>query len=219
MRRVSGNDFLRVCTVLCIIQSLPLGASASDCHPTASSHGPAYANFALGPFLGSSVGQVFLAPQTEIDSIVVWRPSNSVSSIGAHLYILATDAASHSPQTGDVLLDGPTVVSNVIDSTGYIRVPFVLAPHFDLPAPGYYAIFFQPQDCWQGEPWRLLVDWNGPSMYADGDLWETNRSQNSCGLFLPSRDDFYDLIFSVYFCDSTTPTLRHTWGELKSIYR
>jgi hypothetical protein len=162
---------------------------------------------------------VFLAERTEIDSIVVWRPSNSVSSIGAHLYIALRPILSRTPADSKVLLDGPTVVSNVIDSTGYIRVPFVLATPFALPAPGYYAMFFQPQDCWQGEPWRLLVDWNGPSMYADGDLWETNRSQNSCALFLPSRDDFYDLIFSVYFCDTATPTRHRTWGQLKLIYR
>jgi len=97
-------------------------------------------------------------------------------------------------------------------------MPFVFDPPVVLPHPGYYAMFFQGEDCYDGEPWRLLF--NTTNSYPFGIHWVTGRSQNVCVLRPPAGGgDNDDLIFEIHFCDRTTPAKRQSWGTLKTLYR
>ena len=180
------------------------------------------ATFAGGPFLGSAIGQVFFAPETLITEIDVWRPADYQSAIGAHIFVTGVDTTRVPafPDVGMKFQDGPTVTVYDSDPPGQlIRVPFVFDPPVVLPHPGLYAMFFQAEDCWDGEPWRLLFSQNND--YPFGILWVTGRSQNGCYLPAPAGGgDNDDLIFEIRFCsEGVTPTRRRSWGTLKAIYR
>ena len=79
-------------------------------------------------------------------------------------------------------------------------------------------MFFQGEDCYDGEPWQLLFSEHDD--YPFGILWITGRSQDSCRLAPPAGGgDLDDLIFEIHFCDQSTPTRRQSWGKLKALYR
>jgi len=174
-----------------------------------------------GPILGQAIGQVFLAPETLITEIDVWRPANYQSVIGAHIFITGVDTTRTPafPDVGMKFQDGPTVTVYDSDPPGQlIRMQFVFNPPVVLPRPGYYAMFFQGEDCYDGEPWRLLFSEHDD--YPFGILWITGRSEISCHLAPPDGGgDLDDLIFEIHFCDQSTPTRRQSWGKLKALYR
>ena len=177
---------------------------------------------AFGPILGTAIGQVFFAPETLITEIDVWRPADYQSVIGAHIFITGVDTSRTPPfpDVGMKFQDGPTVTVYDSDPPGQlIRMPFVFNPPVVLPRPGTYAMFFQGEDCYDGEPWRLLFDTN--NRYPFGISWITGHSTISCHLAPPAGGaDNYDMIFEIHFCsDRATPTKRGSWGRLKMLYR
>ncbi len=174
------------------------------------------------PFLGHAVGETFYARDTLITKITVWRPPNNQSVIGAHLFITAVDTTQSPPRpdTGNILLDGPTV--HVFDSTppgGAIEMPFVIDPPLALPHQGYYAWFLQAEDCNQGEAWIIEACDTNP--YSQGIYWLTGRATTSCFLAaVEGGADNIDLLFRIDFCGSaTTPVRQRSWGEVKVRYR
>src|SRR5207247_9059972 len=88
-----------------------------------------------------------------------------------------------------------------------------------LPRQDEFAMFFQAEDCWPGEPWRLLVDEH--NHYPEGIHWVTGRATNSCYLRdVAGGADNTDLIFRIDFCSTaSTPVRRTSWGDVKVIYR
>jgi hypothetical protein len=182
---------------------------------------PGTANNAFGVFFGRAVGQSFLAQDTVISKLTVWRPPNNLSVVGAHLFITAVDTTVSPPRpdTGQILLDGPTVT--VFDSNPpgqLIEMEFVLNPPLILPRPGRYAWFLQADACNQGDVWEIVAD--DRNLYSDGIAWITGRANLGCYLApVEGGDDNLDLISHIEFCTATTPTIPASWGALKVIYR
>jgi hypothetical protein len=210
--------------VLCLATlSIRDGASGTQCNPTTSGLDLSFANSARGPFLGRALGQSFLATDSVITKITVWRPAGNLSMIGAKLYIVEVDTtwSPPRPRSQQLLLDGPTIL--VFDSSPPgqdIEIPFVIDPPLHLPRLGLYAFFVQVENCFGSEAWRLLVD--EQNHYPYGIAWITGRvTQPPCHLrFVDGGEDSTDHVFQVEYCsDTPTPTLRRSWGELKIRYR
>jgi hypothetical protein len=125
---------------------------------------PSTWNTFRSPFSGSAVGQTFLAADTLIKSITVWRPPGNYSVWSAHLYVTRTDANGR-PTVGQTLLDGPTLTVLDSDPPGQlIPMPFVLDPPLTLPGPGVYAFFLHV--CTPGSVWNIVANDTDPIQTA-----------------------------------------------------
>jgi hypothetical protein len=170
--------------------------------------------------LGSAIGQTFLAEDTVITRVTVWRPPNNRSVVGAHLYITGVDANGR-PDVGQILLDGPTLT--VFDSAPpgqFIELSFLLDPPLALPSPGTYAFFLQNAGCLTAAAWQIVASNANP--YPSGMHWLTGRVDNSpCHLrAVIGGEDNTDLLFDIEFCSSgITSSHAKSWGSLKVIYR
>src|SRR5437870_5210767 len=135
------------------IQATPVGGPAA---PLASPPGrpagtaciadtvglePSIWNTSRGTFLGKALGQTFLALDTVIARITVWRPPNNINAVGTHLFVTTVDPAQQPPRpvTQGILQDGPTVFIRDSDPPGQlIRMDFIIEPPLALPRPGLY---------------------------------------------------------------------------------
>jgi len=175
---------------------------------------------AAGTQLGEAVGQTFLARDTLITRLTVWRYPNIPNVLGAHLFITGVDTTRTPPRpnTGDILLNGPTLHIYNSDPPGQlIELSFVIDPPLALPRPGLYAFFLQTEDCNQGQFLILASDQNP---YPYGNYWGTGRVDYPCYLrAVDGGSDPYDLIFDIEYCRPATPVRKTSWGELKTIYR
>jgi len=95
---------------------------------------------------------------------------------------------------------------------------FVFDPPILLPHPGPYGFFLQLEYCDPGEG-RFLISDQDP--YPNQNYWETGRAVTHCFLAgLEKQEPTSDLIYQAEFChDTTTPTVRKSWGQLKMLYR
>ena len=207
-----------------LARAAPTGSHAvTGCTPDTLGLDPAIWDVFRGTFLGHAVGQTFLARDTLITRLTVWRPANLPNVLGMHLFITAVDTTLNPPRpdTHQILLDGPTLHVTDSDPPGQlVEVPFELNPPLALPRPGYYAFFLQTEGCDAGE-FDLIASDRNP--YPFGIYWITGRSGQfgSCDLAgIAGGGDNDDLIFRIEFCRSgITPVRSSTWGRLKAIYR
>jgi hypothetical protein len=169
--------------------------------------------------LALAPAQVFLADDSLVDAITVWRPATVDTNVtGMHLWICAVDSTLR-PLAGMILLDGPTVLMPVIGPAD-APVRFELTPPFALPARhAHYAFAVKASEptCDLGFP--LLAD--SVQDYAGGAQWTMHPfSGSDCG-DLGSHGDLErgSLIFDIEFCEPSTPASRKTWGLLKAQYR
>ena len=180
----------------------------------------------IGSIFGQSVGQTFLAADTLIRSISVWKTQPACSCTApVRLWVTHTDSTGkplvHRPE--HVVLKGP--VARVIGDSvtrAPVRVQYRFDPPLRLPRPGLYALFAQD---YCSVSYQAHVNRTG-NLYPDGRLWRTTRSE---GTGLPDCAivgvfgwgyELYDMIFEVEFCrDVTTSSQKKTWGKLKTTYR
>ena len=170
-----------------------------------------------GPILGEAEGEVFLASDTLISTITVWRiASEDTNYTGWHLFITTTDSTG-APAPDAILLDGPTIVNPYGDGIHIIPMRFSFSPPFALPRPGKYYFAIQADPC---DGFFNMV-FNDSNAYADGEFWRNGRTFFSgCHLRnYPEQFPSADLVFTIEFCDPTTPARPLTWGRLKSRYR
>src|SRR5438552_5948885 len=75
-----------------VVRAAPSAAGVLDgCNPGFVTNDTLRAYRGGGPILGQAIGQVFLAPETLITEIDVWRPATYQSVIGAHIFITGVD--------------------------------------------------------------------------------------------------------------------------------
>ena len=162
---------------------------------------------------GEAMGQSFLARDTLINSVTIWRvPQDPINFVGIHLYIIGTDANRH-PVVNNVVVNGPVVTNPYGDGVHPTPYVFTFDPPCTLPGPGYYCLAFRLTYC------NGYYDIAGAADdYPDGQAWWFRRSE--CYL-RPSPTSFpdNDLVFTVEFCDATTPVHADSWGKLKTLYR
>ena len=174
-----------------------------------------YYNYVEDAFLGQAIGQTFYAPDTLVASVRVYV--NQCSPEGIQLFVAATKPDSiHTPITRHVLYAPPGQIPPCLPDR---RIEWVFDPPLRLPGVGWYAFFVQAQFC-NSEDYYLQAN-QGGDLYPGGRVWWTNTAPTIC--YLP--DVYYSwadqaMFFWVVFCkDAVTPTVRHTWGGLKLLYR
>jgi hypothetical protein len=193
--------------------ALPDG-SLPACEPVAVGLDTSCANTSAPLFLGGAIGETFLARDTLISSVTVWRvAAQDTNGIGIHLFILETDSTG-APNPSAVLLNGPTVRVLYGDGIHPIRFDFMFDPPFALPRPGTYGIVVQGNPCYGTV--NLIAD--DRDDYSDGSVWFFGRSDCYLRSF-PKNYPGADLIFTIVFCSTATPARPSTWGEIKARYR
>ena len=215
--RVRGTLMKLVVLGSLVVVARP-AASQSDCVPFHVRLDPSIANTSRPADLGRAIGQTFLAEDTLIAGITVWLPPNFPSSIGAHLYVTATDENGR-PDVSQILLDGPTLHVGDSDPPGqFIEMPFVLNPPLVIPHPGTFAFFLRTEFC-SPASWYIVA--NNTNPYPYGLYWLTGRVDTVCRLRpVLGGEDNTDLLFDIEFC-TTHVTSVHPggWGTLKVRYR
>lgn len=206
-----------VADLLCSLM-LSRHADARACAGVTIAVDTSRADGSLGAIMGTAIGQTFMAPETLISSITVWRhPLDTPNSSPMKLWITGVDS-SGKPIIGRVILDGPILVVRLGDGVHPIRIRYDFDPPVPLPSRGQYAFFIHHQCAGLFE----LIDVSHDE-YSGGNLWLTGRSQVG-GCYLrsdhPGNGAPSDLIFEIEFCERTTTPVRSTrWGRLKVIYR
>lgn len=166
---------------------------------------------------GEGLGETFVASDTLISQVTVWRSAVEDSDDAPmKLWITTVDSIGR-PLVWQVLYEGPEFAVPFGDGVHPIEITVVLDPPVVLPTPGKYAFFIQQRCLGFFDLLRSVDD-----AYPGGEFWRTQRSSLS-GCFLRGYPDpftFTDLVFTIVFCrDLPTPAVRRSWGQLKSIYR
>ena len=195
-------------------------ASAQDCLPTAPAGVDiAVADTSVLAFFCRGVGEVFLATDTLIRSVSVWRPPMpALDGRARELFIteVFSDPAE-TPDVGRLLLDaGPLIVQSG-DGIHPVEYRWLFDPPFALPHAGKF--FFAVQA-------GLYSSWLVPAArtdpYPGGRAWETTANfdcSRPAGAYADAPP-YVDLAFEVEFCKTgVTPLGRRTWGSLKITYR
>jgi len=161
------------------------------------------------------VGQTFLARDTLISSVTIWRiPQDPINFFEIHLYIIGTDA-KRQPVVTNVVVNGPRVTNPYGDGVHFTPYVFTFDPPAALPGPGYYCLAFRLTYC---EGYYDVAA--AANDYPDGHLYQFLITGADCYL-RPYPDSYpdYDLVFGMEFCDTATPVHADTWGKLKTLYR
>ena len=123
------------------------------------------------------------------------------------------------PNTGDILLDGPTLHVYDSDPPGQlVELSSCLIPRYPYRGQGCTPSFFRLRTANQGE-FDIIANSGNP--YPYGIYWQTGRQQSLLSSRCRGGGDILDLIFDIEFCrpDQLTPVLKRSWGQIKSIYR
>src|SRR5262245_29679285 len=218
-----GAHYRRVMSTFCIalaFTTIVLGAkdaTSKDCSSPSVGVDTAKAeSVGISTYWGIAIGETFLAPTREINSITVWRVREEDSlSFGLHLYLCNVDSIG-APLTQSLLLDGRTINVPLGDGIHPLPFRFDFDPPFALPAPGRFAFFIRVDPCYAWSDFLVDAD----DGYKDGSVWKTGRSLSDC-LLRPISNQYpqLDLVFNIEFCDLATPVRKSSWGRLKAIYR
>jgi hypothetical protein len=192
-------------------------AAQATCEPTIVGVDTSLANGQNALSLGDAIGQTFVAPETTITSITVWRPAPSDTIYaGLHLFLLSADSLGH-PNVSNILLDGPTVYNFYSDGVHPVPYKFSFNPPIVLPSPGNYHFAIQTVPC-NG---FFFFSLNSANAYPNGGTWWYNQNMFTACHLRPNPEDNgpVDLVFEVEFCGPTTAVLRPSWGRIKATYR
>jgi hypothetical protein len=167
------------------------------------------------------IGQTFLAADTLITSLTVWRVASEDSNwtIGLLPYFMATDSTGM-PDINRILYVGPTMTILSGDGIHPIEFKWTFDPPIALPGPGKYAFFLFQDPC--AVYFDILAHAGNGATYPGGELWYTDLNPGGGCSPVPYEYPLgdADIIFLMEFCDtSTTPVRSNTWGELKVRYR
>jgi len=170
-------------------------------------------------FDGRAWGEVFLAQDTLVEAITVWRwPADTTNVTPLQLYITgAVAVGSDFVPSGRILLSGSTLANPYGDGVHPVEYRYALQPAFALPARGHYYFGVKETTCFSSVP--ILAD--TVDSYADGQAWKRGPTFACIGLGSPQPSDppSTDLVFRIEFCGMATPTNSETWGRLKIRYR
>jgi hypothetical protein len=176
-------------------------------------------NFDYGVFDGRAANQVFLAQDTLITAITVWRhPQDYVNGTPMRLYITEVELLGGllRPDPSRILLAGEQILAGG-PSDVPIPIRYEFDPPFSLPRRGHFsfAIKVETRSC--AGDFGLRADSLGG--YAEGDLWRTKADPFDCSFGdSPLWQDGRDLVFKIEFCLQPVAVLPDTWGRLKSRY-
>ena len=162
-------------------------------------------------------GQVFLATDTLIRSISIWRPPTPAGDAWPRqLFITETFVEYEGlPDTQQLLLDAGPLVRRMGDGVSPVEYRWVFDPPFALPHRGKFFFVVQAN-----LPPHFPAATTNP--YPDGQAWETGPAWECSrpGGARSYSSPVIDLIFEVQFCGGATiSTLPKSWGRLEVIHR
>jgi hypothetical protein len=172
----------------------------------------------VGPTVyGAAVGQTFLATDTLLESITVWRP---YSPAFVHIFVVGT--YNQIPQPWLLVGQGPDEGVPLYETPPpYESATWTFDPPLALPYAGLYAFFLQGYHCKLVPPFAVVVD--STAGYSDGQFWMTESLGPFDDCFMPPVTTFphnLDMCFIATFCPTgPTRSRRTSWGELKLLYR
>ncbi len=200
-------------------------ASAMVCPAESVGTGAANGNLALWAILGRAWNQEFVAQDTLVSAVTVWRaPPDSGTWDGAlqgwHLFITEVETDYDGrirPKIWPVLFDGGVYFVPPTDGVHPFKVRWDINPPFALPHKGEFSFAIKDHYC--DYHVSALVDTTNP--YPEGELWKSFATNDCSGLgqatmLMPLT---WDLIFEIEFCEASVPVRGTTWGALKAIYR
>jgi hypothetical protein len=191
------------------------GQELSSCSPEMVGIDTSRAVSYVGAFFGRSVAQVFYAPDTLIETITVWRPTETNSNdSGMHLFITEVDSLNR-PDTFRILLDGPTI--SLPGPASERPVVYAFDPPVALPRTGNFAFAIKDEspDCFG--IFSLLAD--STMSYPYGAAWSVHPFVTCLGLGWLSYALNSDVIFQVGLCRGAVSVRRQTWGAVRASYR
>lgn len=180
---------------------------------------PTAADTVVVEYLDRCVGQVFVAPESLLVSLTVWRPAAPALDSGPrHLIIIDVDSTG-APIPNSVVIDGGSIVNFTGDGIHPVPYRFQFDPPAVLPHRGRYCFVVTYDAC--DAAIGIMASDDDP--YADGIIWSV-RTNPFAGCVYPSgvpspMNHLIDIIFHAEFCGAATPTLRRSWGDLKVLYR
>jgi len=165
---------------------------------------------------GSAMGQTFLATDTIIQAITVWRwaPWDTNFSVW-RMHVLELDSTGV-PDPHKEIRSGPTLIIPYSDGVHQTPFRFFFDPPVVLPYKGYYEFAVQGDSC------GAFFDVAGSCSdeYPNGEMWYHGRVLYDCHLRSgPQPYPSLDLFFAIEFCSASTPALGQTWGAIKARYR
>jgi hypothetical protein len=175
------------------------------------------ARFYLTPILGQAYGESFVATDTLIESITIWRRvEEDTAFVGYELFIVGTDSLGRPDVQNKTLLQGMVAYNYYGDGIHPIPITFSFSPRFALPALGRYEFAIQLAPCTAVSSLLMSGD-----AYSDGEHWRHGESAIG-GCYLrpdPLEIAGEDMIFTIAFCDQEVATKSETWGRTKARYR
>ena len=174
--------------------------------------------------MGEGLGQTFVADDTLIRSVVLWRiAGEDTNYVGMRLFVYETDSSSVYP-SGVVpnpnrrVLNGKTVVVPFGDGVHPVEFKWDFDPPLALPHRGTFAFFVFQDPC--GLAYLDVLTLYQRPGYPSGDAWATGRSDCSGAIHSVGEYPDSDVIFQIEFChDGLTHARRTSWGRLKTTYR
>ena len=175
------------------------------------------ARFYLTPILGQAYGQTFVATDTLIESITIWRRAEEDTAfVGYELFLVGTDSLGRPDVLNETLLQGTVAYNYYGDGIHPIPITFSFNPPFALPEPGRYEFAIQLVPCTAVSSLLMSGD-----AYPEGDHWRHGESAvGGCSLRPdPLEVAGEDMIFTVTSCGQAVATKPGTWGSIKARYR
>ena len=218
LARAYARQFLATLLLTVVTAST---ASASECRPVEITVDTSLANIEPLVWVRHSWNQLFVAEDTLIRSITVWRPArNDSMDTPMKLYITEVDSSFglQRPDTKKILLDGPNIVVPAGDGIHPIQCTWILDPPFNLPRRGQFS--FQVKEDLCGGGFLILGSTSNP--YPFGGAWQTDqnvdcRAAGCCPQEYPWHGEM-DLVFQIESCDLSVPTVSSSWGRMKASY-
>ena len=193
--------------------------TAPVCSPVRVGLDTTQANTYLVFYTGRSYGQTFTTGDTLIESITSWRGSPTpVDNTPLRLFITEVDSAGK-PDVFHIVNSSAVIVVPPGDSVHATPGVFAFSPPLALPHRGMFC-FVVHDDLYCSDAEPLLGSTLDP--YPNGRAWKFTADaycENLGPPFGGQGGETDDMIFAIEFCDTSTPTLRRTWGELKALYR
>ena len=173
-------------------------------------------NKGFGLAVGHCCGQTFMATDTLIQSITIWRyPLPETNGTTMHLFVGEVDSVTGYPLLRPILLNGPVLVVPYSDGVHPVPIRFDLNPPFALPHAGRYFFAVQGDLC-EGF-FSVLADTTDPYPGGVAFFGHPTDCMTLCASF--GTYPAIDLIFQIEFCEPAVPTRKETWGEVKAYYR
>ncbi len=172
----------------------------------------------VSAFKGEGPGQTFIAQDTLISAITVWRaPNQTPNDAPMKLWITKLDSLGR-PRASLTVYEGPTIQAIYGDGVHPIEIRFELDPPAVLPHRGKFGFFVQNRCAYLFD---LLI--REGTAYADGELWRSEAANFTPGCPLKGasdRFDGFDLCSKIEFCsEQSTVVPRRSWGSVKILYR